>query len=552
MKTFENKRKKKKETQPRPPPIRKPPPSSHLFRDPHALPHEAPGLPQAAVHLLASRFARRTSALALDPPLTSRDGSTTKMLLRLARDGAEVEAVIMRYDTSVVRKSGGGGNGGGDDEGDDGEEEEDDEDEDNRTAATTTTAPPPPRRRESGGRRATLCVSSQVGCAMGCTFCATGTMGKLRSLSAAEILEQADFALEVLSRSDSSSSNSNPLSPPDSSSGAPWRLRNVVMMGMGEPLDAYPSVVKAVRTLTSNARFGLRRSAVTVSTVGLVPRIRSLAKDLPGISLALSLHAPTQELRQRIVPSARAWPLDKLLAAVDDYQRESGQRVFIEYVLLKNVNDSVECGLLLGELLAGRDVVVNLIPWNPVEAVLEKKEGGAGEDGGEGEEKSNSKSNNLIPPETFAAPGTAAVDAFVEAVRSSSAASSKGDGKPLPVTVRAEKGQDIAGACGQLVVAKKKLESEGGGGGKEEESGGEGTGYFSSSSSPAGACCSDAPPATPARDIEELAGGRGAGRVRSSRGAAVKAGEATAVAAAPSSSGISGVVGTFASWLGFR
>ena len=556
-----------KETQPRPPhtPPHPTPPTpsslhSHLFRDPHALPHEAPGLPQAAVQLLSSRFARRTSRLALDPPLTSRDGSTTKMLLRLARDGAEVEAVIMRYDTSVVRRAG-GGNGGGEG-GEDGEEEEEEQDEDENenermAAAATTTTSPLPRRRESGGRRATLCVSSQVGCAMGCTFCATGTMGKLRSLSAAEILEQADFALEVLSRSssDSSSLKSSPLSPssppPDSTSEAPWRLRNVVMMGMGEPLDAYPSVVKAVRCLTSNARFGLRRSAVTVSTVGVVPRIRSLAKDLPGISLALSLHAPTQELRQRIVPSARAWPLDKLLAAVDDYQKESGQRVFIEYVLLKSVNDSVECGLLLGELLAGRDVVVNLIPWNPVEAVLEKKEGA----GGGEEEKSKSK-NNLIPPETFAAPGTAAVDAFVEAVRSSSAASSKGDGKRLPVTVRAEKGQDIAGACGQLVVAKKKLESEGGGGGggggKEEESG---KSCFSSPA--AGACCSsDAPPATPARDIEELAGGArgGAGRGSSSgRAAAVKAGgEAAAAAAAPLSSGISGVAGTFASWLGFR
>jgi len=521
---------------------------SHLFRDPHAVAHEAPGLPLAAVQLLSTKFARRTSTLALDPPLTSRDGSTTKLLLRLAKDGAEVEAVIMRYDTSVVRKSPGGEGG---EEGE-GEGEDDEEDEENETAARSQSgarhAPTAAaaRRRESGGRRATLCVSSQVGCAMGCTFCATGTMGKLRSLSAAEILEQADFALAVLGPPRTSRPAASEGGGPGDASDGGWRLRNVVMMGMGEPLDAYPAVVKAVRALTSPARFGLRRAAVTVSTVGVVPRIRSLARDLPGVSLALSLHAPTQELRQRIVPSARAWPLDRLLAAVEHYQRESGQRVFVEYVLLSGVNDAVEHGLLLGELLAGRDVVVNLIPWNPVEAVLEKRK-----EEGEG---SKSRDASLVPPETFAAPGVAAVDAFVEAVRSSSAASSKGNGRPLPVTVRAEKGQDIAGACGQLVVAKKKLErreeEEGGGGG----GGGKGGGRGCSSSSPpaAGAfCSSDVPPATPARDIEELAAGAGGGAGARSRGAE-RAEAAAAPSRSSSSSGISGVAGTFASWLGFR
>ena len=521
---------------------------SHLFRDPHAVAHEAPGLPLAAVQLLSTKFARRTSTLALDPPLTSRDGSTTKLLLRLAKDGAEVEAVIMRYDTSVVRKSP-GGEGGGEGEG---EGEDDEEDEENETAARSQSgarhAPTAAaaRKRESGGRRATLCVSSQVGCAMGCTFCATGTMGKLRSLSAAEILEQADFALAVLGPPRTSRPAASEGGGPGDASDGGWRLRNVVMMGMGEPLDAYPAVVKAVRALTSPARFGLRRAAVTVSTVGVVPRIRSLARDLPGVSLALSLHAPTQELRQRIVPSARAWPLDRLLAAVEHYQRESGPRVFVEYVLLSGVNDAVEHGLLLGELLAGRDVVVNLIPWNPVEAVLEKRK-----EEGEG---SKSRDASLVPPETFAAPGVAAVDAFVEAVRSSSAASSKGNGRPLPVTVRAEKGQGIAGACGQLVVAKKKLErreeEEGGGGG----GGGKGVGRGCSSSSPpaAGAfCSSDVPPSTPARDIEELAGGAGGGAGARSRGAE-RAEAAAAPSRSSSSSGISGVAGTFASWLGFR
>lgn len=112
--------------------------------------------------------------------------------------------------------------------------------------------------------------------------------------------------------------------------------------------------------------FGLSKRHITISTVGVIPRIRSMATDMPGVSLALSLHAPNQELRKQIVPSARAYPLHKLLQAIEDYQAATQQRVFVEYVLLSGVNDGLEQAHELGQLLQGRDVVLNLIPWNPV------------------------------------------------------------------------------------------------------------------------------------------------------------------------------------------
>jgi adenine C2-methylase RlmN of 23S rRNA A2503 and tRNA A37 len=144
-------------------------------------------------------------------------------------------------------------------------------------------------------KRATVCISSQVGCRMACRFCSTGTMGLLGHLTAGEMCEQLLHASDV----------------------AP--IRNVVFMGMGEPLDNYEELLGAVRAMVDPGRFGLSPAKVTVSTVGMVPRIRALARDVPGVRLALSLHAPTQELRCKIVPTARSWPLHSLMAAVDDY-----------------------------------------------------------------------------------------------------------------------------------------------------------------------------------------------------------------------------------------
>jgi adenine C2-methylase RlmN of 23S rRNA A2503 and tRNA A37 len=235
-------------------------------------------------------------------------GSTTKLLVRL-HDGLAVEAVVLRHDSGAGRYGDG------------------------------------PR---AGRRRATLCLSSQVGCAMGCTFCATGRMGMQRNLSAGEIAEQVAHALASLR------------SP----------LQNVVFMGMGEPLNNYAALIAAIRLLTAPQRrggFGLAPSRVTVSTVGVIPRMRTLAADAPGVRLALSLHAPSQAEREVIVPSASTFPLARLLDAATAHERApGGAKPLIEYVLLRGVNDSGAHAAALGALLAGRGWSVNLIPYNRV------------------------------------------------------------------------------------------------------------------------------------------------------------------------------------------
>lgn len=185
---------------------------------------------------------------------------------------------------------------------------------------------------------------------------------------------------------------------------------------MGEPLNNYESVRGAARQMVDSGVFGLRRSCVTVSTVGVIPRMLQMATDLPGVSLALSLHAPNQELRAQIVPSAKAYKLDRLMAALAQYQAATRQKVLIQYVLLgPDVNCTAAHAHELGALLAGRDVMVNLIPWNPI----------------------------LSPGGDFAAPAQGALDVFFDILRSE---------YRLATTVRQEKGQDIAGACGQLVI----------------------------------------------------------------------------------------------------
>ena len=350
--------------------------------------------------LLASSFARRTATLT--KAVTSADGSATKLLLRL-QDGLDIETVIMRYDTSTSTSGAA-------------EADEQEEGEPGGTPVSTST-----KKKPTGGRRATVCVSSEVGCAMACQFCATGTMGLLGDLTAGEIVEQLDWAAAVLA---------------GSGEAAP---RNVVFMGMGEPLNNYPAVRGAARCMTAPSRWALRRSGVTISTVGVIPRLADLARDLPGVSLALSLHSPTQAGRAAIVPSARAYPLPKLMAAVDAYQVVTRQKVFVEYVLLAGVNDSPADAAALAALLGSPDrapagLHLNLIPWNPVLAAGDAADAPPGAPSA---------------PMKYAAPDPGAVEHFAAAVR----------GAGVPVTVRAEKGQDISGACGQLVVQK------GGGGG---------------------------------------------------------------------------------------
>lgn len=206
-------------------------------------------------------------------------------------------------------------------------------------------------------------------------------------------------------------------------------VRNVVFMGMGEPLNNYSAVLVALRTMTDEAllgRLALQSSKVTVSTVGVAPMMRRLAHDAPGVSLALSLHAPTQELREQIVPAARHHPLPDLLEALDAHTSKchrptaSAVGAMIEYVLLRGVNDGQEQALELGRLMAPRrkDVMVNLIPYNP---------------------------GVTSTPEGFRAPAHEDVERFQQIVAAFG----------VTTRVRREMGRDIAGACGQLALTKQ-------------------------------------------------------------------------------------------------
>ncbi|RKO85192.1 hypothetical protein BDK51DRAFT_23999, partial [Blyttiomyces helicus] len=329
---------------------------------------DVPELPKAARALLDAEFTTLSSRIVSRSDAS--DGSTTKLLIEL-QDGQRIESVIMRYGDAEFRNYP--------------EEER-------------------KRRGETGEavfksrKRATLCVSSQVGCAMGCTFCATGTMGLLDNLTAGEIIEQLIHANTV------------------------EKIRNIVFMGMGEPLDNYDAVLAAINAMVDTGRFGLSPSRISVSTVGVIPRIHALARDAPDVGLALSLHAPTQPLRIQIVPTAKAWPIDRILAATDafiSHQNKSissnnrRKHVLVEYVLIAEINDGDEVAHQLGQLLKGRDVLLNVIPYNPTAV-----------------------------PHDYRPPSHAATRSFVDIVKTYG----------VHTLQRQELGQDIASACGQLVI----------------------------------------------------------------------------------------------------
>jgi 23S rRNA (adenine2503-C2)-methyltransferase len=193
--------------------------------------------------------------------------------------------------------------------------------------------------------RMTLCLSTQVGCGYGCTFCLTGTMGLDRNLTAAEIVGQLLAANALL--------------------GAEGRVTHIVFMGMGEPLANYANLVTALRIML-DAKLGIGYSPrrVTVSTVGLVSGIDRLGREDLRVNLAISLHGATDEVRGRLMPVNRSWNLDALMAAVRRYPLASRQRVFFEYVMLEDVNDSAEDARRLAALLRGVRAKVNLIPFN--------------------------------------------------------------------------------------------------------------------------------------------------------------------------------------------
>jgi 23S rRNA (adenine2503-C2)-methyltransferase len=248
--------------------------------------------------------------------------------------------------------------------------------------------------------RVTMCVSSQAGCGMACPFCATGQAGLTRNLSTAEIVAQVVAGARLLAAGDIP--------------GGPGRVSNVVFMGMGEPLANYANVVAAVRRITDPLPegMGISQRSVTVSTVGLVPAIKRLTSEGLSVTLAVSLHAPDDELRDTLVPVNRRWKVAEVLDAAWDYAAVTGRRVSIEYALIRDINDQAWRADLLGSLLAGHLVHVNLIPLNPT------------------------------PGSKWTASRPAAQREFVRRLESHG----------VPVTVRDTRGREIDGACGQLAA----------------------------------------------------------------------------------------------------
>ncbi|WP_434354288.1 23S rRNA (adenine(2503)-C(2))-methyltransferase RlmN [Psychrobacter sp. HD31] len=203
--------------------------------------------------------------------------------------------------------------------------------------------------------RKTLCISSQVGCALDCSFCSTGKQGFERDLTAAEIIGQLWVANQSYMESVPATEREN-------------RVTNVVMMGMGEPLLNYKPVVSSMSLMLDDHAFGMSKRRVTLSTSGVVPKMYDLAKDI-DVALAISLHAPNDELRNELVPINKKYPLDQLMAAAKAYIYDENPRhkkhVTIEYVMLAGVNDSDEHAKQLVNLLTGLPSKINLIPFNP-------------------------------------------------------------------------------------------------------------------------------------------------------------------------------------------
>ena len=239
-------------------------------------------------------------------------------------------------------------------------------------------------------KRNTLCVSSQVGCALGCTFCLTGTVGKIRNLTPSEIVDQYILVNRYSGGS----------------------VTNIVFMGMGEPLDNLENLVKAIKILMDDNYISLSAKRITVSTSGIVPKIRELGKEV-SVNLAVSLNAPTDELRDEIMPINKRYPIKELLKESKKFPLPNRKDLMFEYVMLRDVNDSIQDAYDLGELLRGIRCKVNLIPFNEA------------------------------PPLGYGTPDRESVLAFQKVLMSYG----------INVRIRKSRGTDILGACGQLAAS---------------------------------------------------------------------------------------------------
>lgn len=326
----------------------------HAHREGATDPGAIAGLPSGLEERLRTTLS--VNMPATDRETASSDGFTRKFLLTL-EDGRQVETVLMRY------------NG-----------------------------------------RVTACVSTQAGCAMGCVFCATGQMGFSRHLTTAEIVAQALLVHRALTQHKASGTPHRHQAP---STEHP-ALRNIVFMGMGEPLHNYDAVMTATEILADTAGLGISPRRMTVSTVGVVPGIRRLTAERRPVSLAVSLHAATQEGRMALLPpAAKAWPLDELMDACRDYSAALDRHIFFEWTLIEGKNDGEADARALAALLRSQRAHVNLIPLNPT-------------DGYAGSPTS-----------------TRAARAFQLVLGESG----------IPSTVRQRRGIDIASGCGQLATS---------------------------------------------------------------------------------------------------
>lgn len=256
--------------------------------------------------------------------------------------------------------------------------------------------------------RKTICISTQVGCAMGCVFCASGLAGLKRDLSAGEIVAQL---LQVCHREDART----PRARTELAS-----FDNIVVMGMGEPLANYDALMQALTILNAEWGLGFGARRITVSTSGLVPKILQLANEPLGIRLAISLHGATDAVRERIMPINRAYPLEKLLPAVQAFGAKHGRMVTLEFILIEDVNDSLEQAEKLREIALDLHAHVNLIPYNQVEGLPWKR------------------------------PSANRQERFARVL----------DDARVSVTLRREKGHDIDAACGQLRLKTERARTE--------------------------------------------------------------------------------------------